>query len=256
MVKAVTPSVVNVYATTHRAAVEPRRSPAIRSSRASSAAAAVPEPAARSRSRSARASSSMRGVILTNRHVVDGATDIRIALSDGREYAGRCSCSMIRKTDLAVLQIDDPKGDDVPGACSFADSDDAAGRRPRARHRQSVRRRPDGDQRHRLGAGADRRRKLELRVLHPDRCGHQSGQFGRRAGRSRWPAGRHQYGDLFAIRRLGRHRLCHPGQHGASWWPRPASTAARSCGRGSARGCRRSPPISPTAWAWPRRTAR
>ena len=91
----------------------------------------------------------------------------------------------------------------------------AAGRRRGAGDRRSVRRRPDRDPRYRFGGGAHPGRHHRLSVLHPDRCRHQSGQFRRRAGRYERPPGRHQYGDLFALRRLAGHRLCHSRQHGA-----------------------------------------
>ena len=48
------------------------------------------------------------------------------------------------------------------------------GRRPGAGDRRSVRRRPDRDQRHRLGVRAHSGRPERRPVLHPDRCGDQS----------------------------------------------------------------------------------
>ena len=90
----------------------------------------------------------------------------------------------------------------------------AGGRRSRAGHRQSVRRRPDDDQRHRLGAGALAYRRVGFRLLHPDRRGDQSGQFGRRADQHERAAGRHQHRDLQPQRRFHRHRFRHPVQHG------------------------------------------
>jgi len=61
------------------------------------------------------------GVILTNRHVIEGATDVRVAVSDGREFAADVVIEDAQ-TDLAVLRIRDPKGATFP-AVTFADSD-------------------------------------------------------------------------------------------------------------------------------------
>jgi serine protease Do len=61
------------------------------------------------------------GVILTNRHVIEGATDIRIALSDRREL----SVDVVvedAQTDLAVLRVRDADGATFP-AISFGNSD-------------------------------------------------------------------------------------------------------------------------------------
>jgi serine protease Do len=61
------------------------------------------------------------GVILTNHHVIDGATDIRIATPAGDEYPVDLVLDG-PKTDLAVLRVKDAKGATFP-ALSFADSD-------------------------------------------------------------------------------------------------------------------------------------
>lgn len=61
------------------------------------------------------------GVILTNSHVINGATDVRIALSDGREFAVDVVVED-QQTDLAVLRVRDTRGVTFP-AITFADSD-------------------------------------------------------------------------------------------------------------------------------------
>ena len=48
---------------------------------------------------------SPNGYILTNNHVVDGATDVRVTLSDKREFKARI-VGTDPKTDIAVLKID------------------------------------------------------------------------------------------------------------------------------------------------------
>jgi serine protease Do len=48
---------------------------------------------------------SPEGYILTNNHVVDGATDVKVTLSDKREYKARV-VGTDPKTDIAVLKID------------------------------------------------------------------------------------------------------------------------------------------------------
>src|SRR5471032_2502019 len=60
------------------------------------------------------------GVILTNNHVVQGGTDIVVALSDKREFKARVLLADAR-TDLAVLKID-TKGEQL-ATVPFADSD-------------------------------------------------------------------------------------------------------------------------------------
>ena len=116
----------------------------------------------------------------------------------------------------------------------------AAGRRRGAGDRQSVRRRPDRDPRHRLGGGAHPGRHLRLSVLHPDRRGDQSRQFRRRAGRHDrhgWSASTPRSSRARAARRASASPF--PPTWCAWWWPRPAPAAPRSSGPGSAPSCRR-----------------
>jgi len=60
------------------------------------------------------------GLIVTNNHVVEGGTDIIVALSDKREFKAKVLLADPR-TDLAVLKID-TKGEHLP-VVPFADSD-------------------------------------------------------------------------------------------------------------------------------------
>ena len=61
------------------------------------------------------------GLILTNSHVVHGATDIHITLSDGHEYAVKIVLDDT-KTDLAALRVTDKLDRELP-TVTFADSD-------------------------------------------------------------------------------------------------------------------------------------
>jgi Do/DeqQ family serine protease len=60
------------------------------------------------------------GVVVTNNHVIAGATEVKVALTDGREFE---SSILLRDegTDLAVLRIDN--GDATYPVLDFADSD-------------------------------------------------------------------------------------------------------------------------------------
>ena len=60
------------------------------------------------------------GTILTNNHVIEGATEITVALSDRREFPAKVVLADSR-TDLAVLRIDS-KGETFP-SLAFGDSD-------------------------------------------------------------------------------------------------------------------------------------
>ena len=58
------------------------------------------------------------GYILTNNHVVDGASEVTVALTDGREFTAKV-VGRDAKTDIAVVKI---KADDLP-VVALADSD-------------------------------------------------------------------------------------------------------------------------------------
>jgi S1-C subfamily serine protease len=121
IVQAVSPSVVNVYATRiEQQAISPFANYPFFSR-------FFGERYFQSRPRESRSLGSgvivdAGGVILTNRHVIEGATDVRVALSDGREFAVDIVIED-EDTDLAVLRVRDP-GDVEFAAIRFADSDD------------------------------------------------------------------------------------------------------------------------------------
>jgi serine protease Do len=53
-----------------------------------------------------------KGVILTNHHVVDGATQVEVTLRDGRKFVSK-DVKTDPKTDLAIVRVD-AKGGDLP----------------------------------------------------------------------------------------------------------------------------------------------
>ena len=178
------------------------------------------------------------GLIVTNNHVIDGADQVKISLADKREFAVDVVLKDPR-ADLAVLRVKDDGKERFP-VIDFGNSDDAAGRRRGAGGRQSVRRRPDRDPRHRLGGGAHPGRHLRLPVLHPDRRRDQSRQLRRRAGRhgrASWSASTPRSSRAPAARRAWASPF--PPPWCGWWWPRRAPAAARSSGPGSAPSCRR-----------------
>lgn len=61
------------------------------------------------------------GIVVTNHHVIGGADEIKVVLTDKREFNADILLSDER-TDIAVLQLKDPKGD-LP-VIEFGDSDD------------------------------------------------------------------------------------------------------------------------------------
>ena len=60
------------------------------------------------------------GFIVTNNHVVEGATEVKVVLKDGSEYKAKIY-GTDPKTDIALLKID-PKGKDLP-VVKLGDSD-------------------------------------------------------------------------------------------------------------------------------------
>jgi Do/DeqQ family serine protease len=122
VVKQVTPSVVNVYATTiSQQATSPFLSDPFFQQFFGNDSQLFQSRPQKSQSLGSGVIVDGSGIILTNHHVIDGATDIRIATTSGDEYAVDLVLDD-PKTDLAVLKVRDPKGASFP-ALQFADSD-------------------------------------------------------------------------------------------------------------------------------------
>ncbi len=169
------------------------------------------------------------GLIVTNHHVIEGMTDVKVALSDKREFEADIVLSD-PSSDLAVLKI---KGGSNFPVLDFGDSDAldvgdlvlAIGN-PFAVG-QTV------TQEHHLGFGADAARgRCRLRwFLHSDGCCHKPRQFRRRPRRYARASRRYQFGDLFALRRVDGNWIRYSSQYGEgrrcrSERRRQASTAA------------------------------
>ena len=89
------------------------------------------------------------GEVITNAHVVDGADEVTVRLSDKREFKAKV-LGADKRTDVALLKIeakDLPQGDDRR-------SRQAARGRMGGRDRQAVRPREHHDRRHRQREGA------------------------------------------------------------------------------------------------------
>src|SRR6201996_3830650 len=118
VVKRVAPAVVNVYA---RSVVQAQVNPLFNDPLFQQFFGATPE--MRQRVQQSLGSGVIvrsDGLIITNNHVVEGGTDIVVALSDKREFKAKVLIADPR-TDLAVLKID-TKGEHMP-VVPFADSD-------------------------------------------------------------------------------------------------------------------------------------
>ena len=184
------------------------------------------------------------GLIVTNHHVIDGATSLEVAFPDGR----RMSAELLGAdpdTDLALLKA---HGAGLPAAI-LGDSSALQARPDRGGDRQSARLRFDRHGRRRLGARplADVAQRPADRGRDPDRRRAQSRQFRRRAGVVGGRGHRHQHRD---DPRRARHLLCGRQQHGAlrgqrdpAPWRRASRLARRR--RRHAWRCRAASPTRP-----------
>ena len=151
------------------------------------------------------------GIIVTNNHVVEGADEIVVALADRREFAAKVLLADARN-DLAILRVN-TAGKSLP-TIAFHNSDDAevgdivlaignpfgVGQTVTSGIVSALARTQAGISDHQFFIQTDA-------AINPR-------QFRRRAGHHRRQTDRHQHGDLLALRRQHRHRLCDPREHG------------------------------------------
>ncbi len=152
------------------------------------------------------------GLVVTNYHVIEGASEVKVALADKREF-GADIVLKDQRSDLAVLRVKGAK-EQFP-TLAFADSDalqvgdvvlaigDPFGVGQTVTHGivSALARTDVGTSDYQFFIQTDA-------AINPGNSGGAAGRYER-------PHGRHQFGDLFALRRLAGHRLRHPRQHGA-----------------------------------------
>ena len=97
------------------------------------------------------------GTIVTNNHVIDGASDIKVHLSDKREFQAKL-VGTDPKTDVAILKIDASGLPTLP----LGDSSKLARGRSGVRDRRSLWDRRDGDDGNRQRHGPRRPGHREL----------------------------------------------------------------------------------------------
>ena len=143
------------------------------------------------------------GYVVTNNHVVDGATEITVTTKDGTDY----DAELIGRDaeDRSGPAQDRGRPRTLP-LRSLRRLRRGSGRRLGDGRGQSLRPRRHGHCRHRLGPGPRPARRHADR-LPADRRGDQPRQLRRPGVQRRRPGDRRQHRDLFAVWRQCRHRL-------------------------------------------------
>ena len=153
-----------------------------------------------------------RGLVVTNHHVIEGADQVKVSLADRREFEAEIVLKDAR-SDLAVLRIKG-NGERFP-ALEFADSDElqvgdlvlaignpfGVGQTVTHGIVSALARTQVGITDYQFFIQTDA-------AINPGNSGGALVDMLRQARR-------HQHRDLLARRRLDRHRLRHPRQHGA-----------------------------------------
>ena len=136
------------------------------------------------------------GYIVTNAHVVDGASEVTVKLTDRREFTAKV-VGADKRTDIALIKID---AKDLP-ALDISSQAGSQARRMGDRHRLAVRLREQ-----RLGRRRERRASRAAEradgAVHPDRRRGQPRQLRRPAAERQGPGRRRQLADLQPLGRL------------------------------------------------------
>ena len=173
------------------------------------------------------------GLVVTNNHVIEGADQVKVSLSDKREFEAEVVLKDSR-TDLAVLRLKAAR-EQFP-ALELSNSDEllvgdvvlaignpfGVGQTVTHGIVSALARTQVGITDYQFFIQTDA-------AINPGNSGGALVDLTRQAGR-------HQHGDLLPLRRLAGHRLCDPDQHGARGGRvRQERRHARCAGPGSAR---------------------
>ena len=142
------------------------------------------------------------GYIVTNNHVVEDASEVKVTLNDNRTFTAKV-IGTDPTTDVALVKIDATDLPNIP----FGGIGCAAPRRMGAGHRQ-----PLWFAKHRNGRHHQRKKRVTWilfkpvphRIVYPDRRGSQPRQQRRRTGQHPRRAGRYQHRDQIAHRQFCR----------------------------------------------------